>query len=184
MICIVNDHHNAFTNLIKPQRYAKFDANQDKMSFNNDLSYKYHKESRFDKVSSYIQDGDKFLNCNNQKSAKDIKPIDLRSQSLTVEQKTNCKSVYLRRDIVVKAIIRAINKFFHKNFKSNISYRRKTKDVLYSKFTNHTTRVLESYQNEFNWSHLTSTKNKIDLSHQIEYVSNEAYEAIIIYICF
>ena len=68
------------------------------------------------------------------------------------DNKEASKSVYLRRDVVNKAIIRAFNKFYNKLFKYRFSHTGKSKDFIYNKCVSTIRRILkssESYKSLF-----------------------------------
>ena len=130
------------------------------MNFLDDSPDNYCEDVLSDKVSNFIQDGDEFFNLDNHQPTKDAGLIDSCSEAST--KKSKPKSVYLRRDVVNKAIFRALNKFYNKMFKYRTSYKGKSRDTLYNKFTSHVTKVFESYQTKATLNNQTRANGKLD----------------------
>ena len=155
-----NEYTNTIINSNEPAEYALFEASEHWMNFHDDSPYKYSKDVLSDKVSNFIQDGDEFFDLDRQQSTKDAQLIDSCSEAST--KKSKPKSVYLRRDVVNKAIFRALNKFYNKMFKHKTSYKGKSRDTLYNKFTSHVTKVFDSYQTKVTLNSQARTNGKLD----------------------
>ena len=159
-IYIAKEYTNTIINSNAPAEYAIFEASEHRMNFHDDSPQKYCEDVLSDKVSNFIQDGDEFLNVDNHQSTKDAQLIDSCSEAST--KKTKSRSVYLRRDVVNKAIFRALNKFYNKMFKYRTSYKGKSRDTLYNKFTSHVTKVFESHQTKATLNSQTRINGKLE----------------------
>ena len=159
-IFLGNEYTNTLIHWNEPVEYTLFEASEHWMNFHDDLPHNHCKDVLSDEVSNTFQDGDVIFNLDNQQTTKDAKLIDSCSETLT--KKSKPKSVDLRRDVVNKAIFRALNKFYNKMFKYKTSYKGKSRDTLYNRFTSHVAKVFESYQSNASSNNQASTNGKLE----------------------
>ena len=149
LIHIVNNNEQAFISWNESGDYANFWTSGKGESYHDDLAHNVYDKFDSEKVSNFIHD-DKLLDLNNHKSINDIRPVDSCDQIINSKHVSEPQSVYLRKDIVNKAIIRALNKFYNESFKYKTCYRGKSKEKLYEKFTSHIAQAFESHPINFN----------------------------------
>ena len=137
----------AFINWDQSGDHTKFETSGKGESYHDNLTQNIYDKVDSEKASNFTDD--KLLDLNSHKSINDIQPIDSCNEIINSKQVSEPQSVYLRKDIVNKAIIRALNKFYNKLFKYKISYRGKSKEKLYEKFTSHVAQAFKSYQVNF-----------------------------------
>ena len=161
-IHIVNKNNDALINSNKPEEYAKLELSEHWMDLVNDLPYNHYKNVHFGEVSNFLKENDEVVDLYDQESSKDMRLNGPCTETLKKSQSSKSENVGLRKDVVNKAIARAFNKFYNDLFQYKISYRRKSKEAIYTKFINHVTEVFESHPIKLYSENLASNRGKRD----------------------